>query len=57
MSENAELWARTDEESIRRTLKNYLERHFVEIYDEDEITIEELRELYIAIECGKGYDL
>lgn len=57
MNENAELWARTDEESIRRTLKNYLERHFVEIYDEDEITIEELRELYIAIECGKGYDL
>lgn len=57
MSENAELWARIDEESIRRTLKNYLERHFVEIYDEDQITIEELRELYIAIECGKGYDL
>lgn len=36
MSENAELWSRTDEESIRRTLKNYLERHFVEIYDEDD---------------------
>ena len=51
MSENAELWSRLDEESIRITLKDYLKRHSVPY--EDSFTIEKLRQLYINIECGK----
>lgn len=50
MHENAELWSRPDEDSIRTTLINYFERHSID-YEED-FTIEELRQLYINIECG-----
>lgn len=49
MSENAELWSRKDEESIRRTLIDYLKRHSVNY--KDDFTIEELRQLYISAEC------
>ena len=57
MSSNAELWSRIDEASIRRTLIDYLKRHFVDVSDEDNLTTEELRDLYIDIECGKGNDI
>lgn len=50
MSENAELWSRPDEESIRRTLIDYLKRHSVTY--EDSLETEKLRQLYINIECG-----
>ncbi len=50
MSENAELWARLDKNSIRRALKDYLNRHSI-VYD-DSFTTEELRQLYIDFECG-----
>lgn len=50
MSENAELWSRKDEESIRRTLIDYLKRHSVAYGDS--FTTEKLRQLYINVECG-----
>lgn len=50
MSENAELWSRPLEDSIRRALKDYLNRHSI-VYD-DSFTTEELRQLYIDFECG-----
>ena len=50
MSENSELWSRPDEESMRRTLKDYLKRHSVPY--EDSFTTEKSRQLYINIECG-----
>lgn len=50
MSKNAELWSRPDEESIRRTLIDYLNRHSI-AYD-DSFTTEELRQIYIDFECG-----
>lgn len=49
MSENSELWSRPDEESIRRTLIDYLKRHSVDY--EDSLETEKLRQLYINIEC------
>lgn len=51
MSENAELWSRPDLESIRKTLENYFIRHGIEY--ENDLTTEELNQLYIDIECGK----
>lgn len=51
MCENAELWSWSDEKSQRRTLTNWLRDHNVE-YDED-MTTEELRQLYIGKETGK----
>lgn len=51
MCENAELWSFPDEESQRRTLTNWLRDHNVE-YNEN-MTIEELRQLYIGKETGK----
>ena len=51
MSKNAELWSRIDEESIRRTLKDYLKRHSIN-YD-DNATTEELTQIYIDTECRK----
>ena len=51
MNENAELWSRPDEKSIRRTLKDYLNRHSIN-YD-DNATTEELRLIYIDTECGR----
>lgn len=51
MSENAELLSRPDEESMRIVLKDYLKRHPVAY--EDGLETEELRQLYIDIECGK----
>ena len=51
MSENAELWSRLDEKSQRITLTCWLREHNVK-YD-DNMTIEELRELYIGKEIGR----
>ena len=51
MSENAELWSRLDEKSQRITLTCWLREHNVK-YD-DNMTIEELRELYIGKETGR----
>lgn len=55
MSENAELWSRLDDESMRIVLKDYLRRHSVEYEDGD--TTENLRQLYILSECGMRNDL
>lgn len=49
MSSNAELWCRPGNE--RTTLLNWLREHNI-IFDEDMET-EELRQLYVDIECGK----
>lgn len=51
MGENAELWTRLDDNSIRSALCSWLIRHGVE-FDED-MNIEELRQLYIKKECGR----
>ena len=51
MSENAELWSRPGYENERRTLKNWLRDHNIP-YSE-EMNNEELRQLYIDVECGK----
>lgn len=51
MSENSELWSRVGEESIRRTLKDYLNRHSITF--DDNATTEELRLIYIDTECGR----
>lgn len=51
MSENSELWSKVDEISIRRTLKDYLNRHSIN-YD-DNATTEELTQIYIDTECRK----
>lgn len=51
MSENAELWSRPDEESMRIVLKDYLKRHSVAY--EDDCTTGKLRQLYINAECGR----
>lgn len=50
MSENAELWSRPDEKSIRITLECYLKSHSIS-FDEF-MSIEELRQLYIKNETG-----
>lgn len=51
MSENAELWCRPDEHSQRITLMNWLRTHDVK-FDED-MSVEELRELYVKKEIGE----
>ena len=51
MSENAELWSRLDERSIRIILECYLKSHLIDF--DDSLSIEDLRKLYIDIECGK----
>ena len=51
MSENAELWSWPGYENERRTLKNWLRSHNIS-YSE-EMNNEELRQLYIDVECGK----
>ena len=51
MSYNAELWSYPDEHSKRVTLTCWLREHNVE-FDED-MTVEELRQLYIAKETGR----
>lgn len=48
VSDNAELWSRCDEQSIRIKLECWLRTHNVN-YDED-MTTEELRQLYIYTE-------
>lgn len=55
MSENAELWSRIDEQSIRRNLQDYLKRHYINY--EDNFTIEELRKAYIDYECGNFVEI
>ena len=51
MSENAELWSYPDEESQRRTLECWLRTHNI-TYDKS-LSTEELRQLYVDIECGR----
>lgn len=51
MSDNAELWSYPDEHSKRITLTSWLRSHNVE-YDEN-MSVEELRELYIMKETGR----
>lgn len=51
MGENAELWTRLDDNSIKSALCSWLNRHDVE-FNED-MNIEELRQLYIEKECGR----
>lgn len=51
LSENAELWCWPDEKSQLTTLRNWLRDHNVE-YD-DEMSVEELRQLYIKKEIGE----
>ena len=51
MGENAELYSYPDEASIRRTLINWLREHNIDF--DATMKTEELRQLYIDIECGK----
>ena len=51
MRENSQLWSRKDGESIRTTLKDYLNRDSIS-YD-DNATTDELRLIYIDTECGR----
>ena len=51
MSENAELWSWPDEHSQKQTLKNWLRNHNVKF--DDDMSIEELRDLYIKKEIGE----
>lgn len=51
MGENAELLAYNNPQSTRITLTNWLIRHNVD-YD-DAMSNEELRQLYIRVECGQ----
>lgn len=48
MSDNAELWSRCDEQSIRTKLECWLKTHNID-YDKD-MSTEELRQLYIYTE-------
>lgn len=48
---NAELLSRPDPKSVRITLTSWLRFHNIK-YDEN-MTNEELRQLYIAVETGK----
>lgn len=50
MSENAELWSRPDENSIRIVLECYLKNHSIGF--DDSLGIEDLRKLYIDNETG-----
>lgn len=50
MSENAELWSRPDENSIRIVLECYLKNHSIDF--DDSLGIEDLRKLYIDNETG-----
>lgn len=49
--ENAELYSLPDEASMRLTLKAWLSRHKVKY--REEMTTEELRQLYIKKEIGE----
>ena len=51
MSDNAELWSLVGPENERRTLECWLREHNIP-YSE-EMDNEELRQLYIDVECGK----
>lgn len=51
MGENAELLSYPDDYSIRIKLCSWLNTHHIP-YD-DEMSNEELRQLYIDVECGK----
>ena len=51
MPENAELWSYPDEKSVRRTLTCWLREH--DIPYNDKMTNEELRQLYVDVECGR----
>ena len=51
MSENAELWSYPDEKSVRITLTSWLRWHEIQ-YDEN-MSNEELRQLYVDVECGR----
>lgn len=51
MCENAELWAYCDENSQRLKLYSWFKSHNIK-YNEN-LSLEELRQLYIDIECGK----
>ena len=55
MGENAELWSYPDEKSQRITLECWLQHHTIQ-YDSD-MTNEELRQLYIDVECGRIHTL
>ena len=55
MGENAELWSQPDEKSQRITLECWLQHHNIQ-YDSD-MTNEELRQLYIDVECGRIHTL
>ena len=48
---NAELWSYPDEKSIHITLTCWLKEHNI-LYSED-MSNDELRELYVAVETGK----
>lgn len=50
MSENAELWSRLDEKSIRIALECYLKSCIIPF--DDSMSTEELRKLYIDNETG-----
>ena len=51
MEENAELWSYPDEESIRRTVKAWL--NSANIKYSNTMSTEELLQLYRDIECGE----
>ena len=50
---NAELWSRPDETSKRNTLICWFKDHNIIIENIEELTIEELREIYIYYETTK----
>lgn len=52
MPENAELWSYPDERSVRRTLTCWLRESNIPY--NNEMTNEELRQLYINAECSKN---
>ena len=51
MSDNAELWSWPGYENERRTLECWLRDHNISYLEE--MDNEELRQLYIDVECGK----
>lgn len=51
MGENAILLSRPDKKSMRLTLESWFKFHNLN-YDEN-LSTEELRQLYVDIECGK----
>ena len=51
MGENAELLSFTDDKSIRITLTSWLRHHNISY--NDNMSNEELRQLYVDAECGR----